>query len=226
MPTSMTNDADESLPRWGGITEPTTVATNVALAGLAFVLGARLAYGAAAQGSASGSFLGLGMLVTAVAAAFGAAAHGIDPRVDAKQRERCWRASLYALGLAGGAMTASVAFFTARGSIRTAILVVAGLTLLAYLVRVARRPTFRVAAANYVGTLAVLLAAALYAIARWHAAGMGWLVAGVAVSLVAVLVQARHIAMHRYFNHNDLFHVIQMLGLYLFFRGGALLVDR
>ena len=222
----MTSDADAALPRWGGITEPMTVLTNVVLAGLAFVLGARLGYGAAAEGSASGGLLGLGMLATAFAAAFGAAAHGIDPRTDRAQRERCWRASLYTLGFAGAATTASVAFFTARGSIRTAILVVAGLKLLAYLVSVARRPEFRVASADSGGALVVLLVAALYAIARWHAAGMRWLVAGVAVSLVAGLVQVRRIAFHRHFNHNDLFHVIQMVALYLFFRGGALLVDR
>ena len=202
------------------------MATNVVLAGLAFVLGARLGYGAAAQGSASGSFLGVGMLAAAVAAAFGAAAHGIDSRADREQRDRCWRAALYALGFASAATTASIAFFAARGSIRTVILVVVGLKLLAYLGTVARRPTFRVAAADHVATLAVLLAAALYAIARWHAAGMGWLVAGVAVSLVAVLVQVRRIAFHRHFNHNDLYHVIDMMALYLFFRGGALLVDR
>lgn len=203
-----------------------TVATNVVLAVLAFVLGARLGYGAAAQGSASGSFFGLGMVVGAVAAAFGAATHGIEPRVDAAQRERCWRAALYTLGFATAATTVSVAFFTARGWIRTAILVAVGIKLLVYLVSVARRPQFRLAAADHVATLAVLLAAALYAMARWHAAGMGWLVAGVGVSLIGVLAQVRHVAIHRHFNHNDLYHVIQMVALYLFFRGGVLLVDR
>lgn len=183
-------------------------------------------YSAAANGSASASFFGLAMLATAVAAAFGAAAHGIDPRTDREQRERCWRASLYTLGFAGAATTASAAFFTARGSVRTAILAAAAVKLLAYLIGVTRRPEFRVAAADYGGALAVLLAAALYAMAQWHAAGMRWLVAGVGVSLVAALVQARRIVFHRHFNHNDLFHVIQMLALYLFFRGGALLVDR
>ena len=101
-----------------------------------------------------------------------------------------------------------------------------GLKLLAYLVSVARRPTFRVVAADHVGTLVVLLAGALYAIARWRAPGMGWLVAGVAVSLVALLVQVRRIAFHRHFNHNDLYHVIDMVALYVFFRGAVQLVDR
>ena len=146
----------------------------------------------------------------------------VGERVERVLRQRYTTA----LFLAGAATIASVAFFTARGSIRTAILVVAGLKLLAYLVRVARRPEFRVAAADYGSALAVLLAAALYVYARWHAAGMGWLIAAVAVSLVAGLVQVRRIAFHRHFNHNDLFHVIQMVALYLFFRGGALLVDR
>ncbi len=220
------SDTDATLPRWGGITEPTTVATNIVIAGLAFVLGARLGYGAAAEGSASGSFIALALLATAVAAAFGAAAHGIDPLVDREQRERCWRAALYAMGFVGAASIASVAFFAVRGSVRTAILVVAGLELLWYFVSVARRPEFRVATANYGGSLAVLLAGALYAMARWHAAGMGWLVGAVGVSLVAGLVQARRLALHRHFNHNDLYHVIQLVALYLFYRGGALLVDR
>jgi len=221
----MTTDAD-AVPRWGGVTEPTTVATNVVLAGLAFVLGARLAYGAAAGGSVSGSFFALGMLAAAVASAFAAAAHGIDPRTGREQRERCWRASLYCLGFASGGTTASVAFFTARGSIRTAILVAAAIKLLVYLASVVRRPRFRIAAADHVGTLTVILAAALYALVRWHAAGMGWLVAGVAASVVALLVQVTHIAFHRHFNHNDLYHVIEMVALYLFFRGATLLVDR
>jgi hypothetical protein len=55
---------------------------------------------------------------------------------------------------------------------------------------------------------------------------MGWLIAGVLVSLVAAIVQARRLAPHRHFNHNDLYHVIQMAALYAFYRGGALLVDR
>ena len=58
----MTTDPDTSLPRWGGITEPMTVLTNVMLGGLAFVLGAKLGYGAAAEGSASGSFIAVGLL--------------------------------------------------------------------------------------------------------------------------------------------------------------------
>lgn len=214
------------LPRWGGITEPVTVLTNVVLAGLAFVLGARLAYGAAAVGTASSGALAFGFLSTFVASLLGAASHGIDPRVDPEQRSRCWRGSLYASGFVGASCIASVAFFATRGTTRTAILLFAGVKLVAYLIRLARRPEFRVAAADYGGGLAVLLAGAAYAWARWDVGGAGWIVGGALVSLVAGLVQARRVTLHPHFNYNDLFHVIQMLALYFVYRGGALLVDR
>lgn len=222
----MTIDSGAPLPRWGGITEPMTVLTNVILAAVAFVLGARLAYAAAAEGVAASGFLALGLVSTAVAAAFGAAAHGLDPRVDRVQRERCWRGALYVTGLAGASTIASVAYFVTRGDVRTAMLAVAAIKLLAYLARVARRAEFRVAAQDYGVSLAVLVVAAAYAVARWAAPAGPWLIAGVAVSLVAGLVQARRFTLHRHFNHNDLFHLVQIPALYLFYRGGTLLVDR
>ena len=42
----------------------------------------------------------------------------------------------------------------------------------------------------------------------------------VAVSLAGALVQASGIDLHPHFNHNDLFHVIEIGGLYCFYRAG------
>jgi hypothetical protein len=120
----------------------------------------------------------------------------------------------------------SVAFFAARGSVRTAILAFAGLKLLWFTVAVARRPEFRVAAADYGGALAILLVGAVYAWVRWSEPAAAWLIGGVLVTLVGSVLQARRVGLHRLFNHNDLFHVVQMVALYVFYRGGALLVDR
>ena len=222
----MTPPDNEALPRWAGITEPMTVLTNILLGGLAFVLAARLGLYSAAEGIRASSLLSGALLTTAIAAILGAIAHGIDPRFDPASRARMWRAALYATGFVGAATVASVAFFAARGNIRTAILAFAALKLAMYMINVARRPEFRVAAADYGGALAILLVGAVYASVRWRLAGAPWLIAGVAVSLVAGIVQARRVAPHRHFNHNDLFHVIQMVALYMFYRGGVMLVDR
>jgi hypothetical protein len=42
---------------------------------------------------------------------------------------------------------------------------------------------------------------------------------GVAVSVAAAAIQQSGWAFHRYFNHNDLYHVVQAAGVWLLYRG-------
>ena len=219
-------DGSAELPRWGGVTEPMTVATNAVLAALAFVFAVRLAFRSAGEGSAAGGFLAAAFLATGLAALIGAIAHGTDPAGGAARRASFWRGALYTTGFIGAASVASVAFFAARGSTRMVILAFAVIKLVVFVVRVARHPEFRVAAADYGGALAIVLVGAAYMAVRRRTPGMAWLIAGVLVSLVAGVVQARRLTLHRHFNHNDLYHVIQMAALYAFYRGGTSLVDR
>jgi hypothetical protein len=53
----------------------------------------------------------------------------------------------------------------------------------------------------------------------------GWILAGVAVCVVAALVQASGFALHRHFNHNDLYHLIQIAAMALLYRGARRLRD-
>ncbi|MFA5516389.1 MAG: hypothetical protein WDA20_08890, partial [Desulfuromonadales bacterium] len=54
----------------------------------------------------------------------------------------------------------------------------------------------------------------------------GWIAGGILVSFVAAGVQATRLAPHPFFNHNDLYHIIQIGAFYLLYRGGRLLADR
>ena len=222
----MATQAPPDLPRWGGITEPVTVLTDVLLAIVAFVLTARLGLTAAAEGlKASGALAG-GFFATSLAAAIGAVAHGVDPRVDPGLRQRMWRGALYMTAFISVGTVMPVAFFAARGIARTAIIGFALVKLLWYTVAVARRPEFRVAAADSGVAMAILLAGAVYAGVRWGEPGAPWLIGGVLVSLGGGVVQARRVSVHRHFNHNDLYHMIQIAALLLFYRAGTVLVDR
>lgn len=53
-----------------------------------------------------------------------------------------------------------------------------------------------------------------------------WILAGVTTAMVAALFQQGRVSIHRHFNHNDLYHVIQMGALYCLYRAGPLLHDR
>ncbi|MEO8631560.1 MAG: hypothetical protein ABI612_26220 [Betaproteobacteria bacterium] len=52
-----------------------------------------------------------------------------------------------------------------------------------------------------------------------------WVLAGVMISMLATLFQQGRVAMHPRFDHNDLYHVTQMLAIYYLYRGGMLLRD-
>ena len=49
-----------------------------------------------------------------------------------------------------------------------------------------------------------------------------WIAAGILVSFGAAAIQAFGLAPHPNFNHNDLYHVVQLFGTWLIFRGVVL----
>ena len=81
---------------------------------------------------------------------------------------------------------------------------------------VIKNPVFLAAIAAYGAAFAVLLAIRFYKRPMDHAGRL--LVAGVGLSLVAAGVQQSGWSIHRYFNHNDLYHVIQAVAVWLLYR--------
>ncbi len=55
--------------------------------------------------------------------------------------------------------------------------------------------------------------------------GHRWLKGGVLVTVIGVLIQQSGRSLHQHFNHNDIYHLVQMVGIYCFYRGVACLHD-
>jgi hypothetical protein len=53
-----------------------------------------------------------------------------------------------------------------------------------------------------------------------------WMFGAVGASALAAGVQASGFALHRHFNHNDMYHVIQIAAMALFYIGAGRLRDR
>jgi hypothetical protein len=51
--------------------------------------------------------------------------------------------------------------------------------------------------------------------------GMSWLKRAIAITLAGLAVLVLKLAPHRHFNHNDLYHLIQMAGLICLYRGAV-----
>ena len=55
--------------------------------------------------------------------------------------------------------------------------------------------------------------------------GKRWLILGATLSLLGLAVQQSGIVLYRNLNHNDIYHLIQLGGLYFLYRGAVLLAD-
>jgi MFS family permease len=73
---------------------------------------------------------------------------------------------------------------------------------------------------------AFMIAGTLAAAIGRHTATARWLLSGLAVSAIGLVLLGSGFSLHKHFNHNDIYHCVQAVALYLFFRGAKLLEDR
>lgn len=55
--------------------------------------------------------------------------------------------------------------------------------------------------------------------------GHRWLKGGILVSAIGLLIQQSGWSLHEHFNHNDIYHLVQMLGIFCLYRGAECLHD-
>jgi hypothetical protein len=200
--------------------EPTTFATDLVLSALSIGCAVDLIRRARASGSRAVGWLAATLVAAGLAALTGALSHGFGPEMAPAAADALWRATLHALGLMAFCLIASSATAALRGPALTAAYVAALVELVAFTGWTAVHPEFRWLVLDY--GIAILAAAALHVVRlrRGDQPGSVWILAGLGVSIGAALVQRSGFAAHLHFNHNDLYHVVQMLGTWLLYRGG------
>ncbi len=190
--------------------------TDYVLALAGFAAAAWLCPRAAA---APGRWWAAAFAITGIAALLGGTSHGYRPALAVATHTLVWRLTYVTVGLANlcvlqGAVLAALSRPWSR-----AVLVVLIARFAAVAAALVAHGDFRYVLYDYAITLLGLLAFAI-ALGVRHRPGGGWVAAGVLASLIGALVQLQRIGMGRAFNHNDVFHVLQALGLVLYARGG------
>lgn len=206
------------------ITEPATMATDFLIAAICIAFAAAIEQSAAGIATARGLW-GLSFACTAIAAIIGGIVHGFALHLRVAVKDRLWKATQYTMGLTSLVIFAAATRAFVAGAASTWLVGVAVAKFIAYAAVTRRRDDYAVVVIDYGASMLALAALAIAGWVRSGAAAAPWLVAGVIVSAAAAAVQIRKVAPHPRFNHNDLYHVIQIVALYLFYRGGRLLVD-
>jgi len=178
------------------VAEPVTLATDYLLALAAGVFAALL--------WRTNRFWALAFLFTACGSFFGGTYHGFAPVLGPLTAVALWKATIYSIGLAS--------FFLLAGSHRAFVLL-ALVKFIVYASWMITHDDFTWVMVDYGLTMLIV------AIAVRNR----WVIASIAVSVLGALVQQSRFALHRHFNHNDLYHVIQLVALWLLYRGGKLM---
>jgi hypothetical protein len=207
------------------ITEPMTMITDYLMGALAFVLALRLLGDPSAGQHASGRLWAAAFVMTAVAAFVGGTYHGFIQWMPGVAGRAMWKATLVATGVGSACLLAAAVVAASAGPLRTALVLLVVVKLAVYLWTVSTRDAFVLVIVDYGAALVAVLLAAWFIRPTGLTPAAWWITAGVAVAVVAGLIQWARVAPHPHFNHNDLFHVVQMASLYLLYRGGLLLRD-
>ena len=193
------------------IHEPMTLLTDYVLAGVTAALCFLLFKHSEIHNSRK--FWALAFAALAVGAFLGGTWHGF------LQSDLLWKATVLTVGVASFAMLAGSACAVLAGRWRSFVLAFAIVKLIIYSGWMLVHDEFIF--------VVVDTGVAFAAVALLHLWQLnGWILAGVAVSVAAALAQASGFALHRNFNHNDLYHVIQIAAMVLFYRGARQLRDR
>ena len=205
---------------WWRLHEPTTTLTDWAITLVASSLALRLL---ATSDAAAARLLAGALLAVALTALAGGLVHGVGPRLGERRRADLWLLTLQLAGLSNALLLAAAVVAHAPAGWRAPLLALAAAKLLLFAREAWRGGEFRLVVLD---TLVALAGVAALEGAAWllrDARSAPWILGGVLVSLAAGGVQRAGLALHRHFNHNDLYHVVQLVAIWLFYRGGLLL---
>ena len=207
------------------LSEPTTALTDFILALLALGFSLQLMPYARRLRQESIHDWALAFGALSVGALAGGISHGFAAQLSETAQGIVWRITLYSIGLASYYMVAGTARAAMRRRLANWLVLVAAIKLAGYLYWTTVRPEFTLAVYDYVpNMLAVLVMGVMLKRRRRDPAGF-WLAVGVVISFFAAAVQLSGLTLAENFNHNDLYHVIQMVALVMFYRGASRLQD-
>ena len=154
--------------------------------------------------------------VLAIAAAAGGTHHGFIERMSPFTSHVIWKVTLYGIGIATLLMLSATVLAYLSTPWKTIFLVITVIQFVLYVYGMSRSNDFRFVIYNYLPAMIAILCMAAY-----HR--NLWLVGAVLISFAGAAVQRSGVVLHQHLNFNDLYHLIQMAGIYFFYRGGRLL---
>ena len=205
--------------------EPMTVITDLMIAALAFYFAKQLSNQLEVTLSNTQWHWCRAFIMLGVGAFLGAVSHGWGPYMPEFYKDWLWKMTTYSIGF--------VSFFIIMGTLYTLlpyktvqlVRYIPVILLSIYLFQITKDPQFINVIKFYAPSMVFTLVAMLILYFSKGMEGSGSIIVGILISFVAAGVQMSGFSLHKHFNYNDIYHVIQMFGLYYMFKGAQVLKD-
>lgn len=198
------------------IAEPMTMLTDFLLAaacgGFSFAL-MRRAHGLRAIRLWALAFAAMGL-----AALAGGIYHGFQMHLDRVVLTILWKITVYAIGAGGFCMLAASILVSLRQPLQRWALGAALLKLTVYAVWMLNHDEFRYVIYDYAPSLFGVLILHMLMLPK-HAPGAGWIISGALMTYAAAAIQLLGVGWSESFNHNDLYHVVQLVAFSALYLG-------
>ena len=205
------------------LTEPTTLLTDYALGALCLWLGWKLYVPAASQRQTAVTLWAGAFFATALASFVGGTFHGFTSILGDSTLEGLWKVTVYLTGFSSFFLLSAVLLSGLPHSLRRWALALSTLKLVVYLAWMVTHDDFLFVVYDYGSAMILILIFQVRAFYKLRSSAVGWIVGGILLSFVGAAIQQSGFSLHRHFNHNDLFHVVQMVAFYLLYRGSEAL---
>lgn len=206
------------------LAEPITTFTDYILGLESVFLAVLLFRQYLAGGQISVGLWAAGFLATATAALAGGTYHGF-PGIDIPFRSVLWKCTLYSAGVTSLCLFSAATISAFRGSVRQVLLGLCLAEFLIYCAWMVNHSEFKYAIYDYAPAMFGIL------LIQWTqvnvpSTGAPWIIAGLVVSFVGAGIQQSGVRIGKHLGYNDLYHMIQMVAMFLLYRGGSALRDK
>lgn len=157
---------------------------------------------------------------------FGGTYHGFKEIIGPFAADATWRVTVYLANITSFLLILSGAYLIKGSAAKRWLIAAAGIKLACFLVVSSFNDQFKFVLLDY-GTSIVILMSILIYLAAKNISRRAALItlSGLGIAVLAGLVQFSGFSPHKYFNNNDLYHVVQIVGTYLIYLGAKNIKD-
>lgn len=207
------------------ISEPVTMLTDYMIFGQSVLLAWLLQRSRGDTPNISRALWTWSLVAIGLAALFGGTHHGFSLIIPEELNNYLWKTAIITVGFVSCLVVVGTAYASISKPWRNILVSISLAQLLIYVVWISSHDEFIYVILNYVPSMILVFILQAISFRQRRTGSELFIMSGIVVSFIGAGVQQSGFALHQHFNHNDIYHLIQMVGIYLFYRGVLHLKD-